>query len=74
MESFPLRRRARLSSNNYRYYCLDGAGHLHSAEWFVADSDDQAVALIEEKHPDSTCEVWQGRRLVAKIEPRRMEA
>ena len=43
-----------MSSENYRYYCLDGAGHLHSAEWFVADNDEQAVALIEAEHLDLT--------------------
>jgi hypothetical protein len=63
-----------MSSENYRYYCLDGVGHLHSAEWFVAENDEQAVALIEVKHPDSTCEVWYGKRLVAKISPKRLQA
>ena len=60
--------------NNYRYYCLDGAGQLHGAEWFHAESDEDAVAQIEAKHPDGLCEIWQSKRLVAKISPRRLQA
>ena len=30
---------------NYRYFCLDGSGRLHDAQWFYADSD-EAVAKI----------------------------
>ena len=63
-----------MSSESYRYYCLDGTGHLHSAEWFKAENDEDAVAQIEAKHPDGTCEIWQGRRLVAKLSPRRLQA
>lgn len=63
-----------MSEGNYRYYCLDGAGRLHSAEWFDAENDEDAVAQIEAKHSDAHCEVWQGKRLVAKISPRRLQA
>jgi hypothetical protein len=61
-----------MSSQTYRYYCLDGVGHLHSAEWFEADSDEHAVAIIREKHPEGRCEVWQGERLVAAVKPDRL--
>lgn len=60
-----------MSSENYRYYCLDGSGHLHNTEWFHAESDEDAIAQIEAKHPDGQCEIWKGRRLVAKLSPRR---
>lgn len=63
-----------MTLENYRYYCLDGAGHLHDAEWFYAESDDEATAQIEARHPNSKCEIWQGKRLVASIAPRRLEA
>jgi hypothetical protein len=63
-----------MPSENYRYYCLDSAGHLHSAEWFYAESDEKAIAQIEAEHPEATCEIWQGKRLVAKLEPRRLSA
>lgn len=58
-------------SENYRYYHLDGVGQLHDAEWFEADSDEEAVALIEARHPDGTYEIWQGKRLVASVSPQR---
>jgi hypothetical protein len=53
----------------YRYYCLDGAGNIHNAEWFDADSDEQAVADIQARHPDSTCEVWSGNKLIGSTRP-----
>lgn len=56
----------------YRYYRLDGVGHLHGAEFFAAGSDQEATALISDKYPDASCEIWQGRRLVAAIKPERM--
>ena len=63
-----------MASENYRYYCLDATGHLYGAEWFHAETDDDAIAQIEAKHPDGICEIWQGKRLVAKISPRRLQA
>lgn len=63
-----------MSSQTYRYYCLDGVGHLHLAEWFEAENDENAVAIIERMHPDGRCEIWQDRRLVAKVTPKRRNA
>ncbi len=60
-----------MPSETYRYYCLDSTGKLHSAEWFEADSDEDAVAQIEAKHPGGQCEIWQGKRLVASLSPTR---
>jgi hypothetical protein len=61
-------------SQPYRYYCLDGKGHLHSAEWFDAESDEDAIVLVAALHPDGKCEIWQGARLVASISPQRLQA
>ena len=63
-----------MSSPNYRYFCLDADGHLHDARWFYAKNDEAAVALLEEKHPGSKCEIWRGNELVATLGPRRMSA
>ena len=63
-----------MSRVTYRYYCLDSVGHLHSAEWFEAESDQDAIAQIEDQHPDGQCEIWQGERLVAKLSPKRLQA
>jgi hypothetical protein len=69
----PLREKVRMSET-YRYYCLDGAGHLHDAEWLSAETDDDAIVKVEAKHPDGKCEIWQGARLAAKLEPMRRRA
>ncbi len=58
-----------MSSEEYRYYRLDGDGRLHCAEWISAVDDEQAVELIRVSHPDAKCEVWKGTRLVAKLVP-----
>lgn len=63
-----------MPSENYRYYRLDGVGHLQGAEWFHAESDDDATAQISAKHPGSKCEIWEGNRLVASISPTRLQA
>ena len=54
----------------YRYYCLDGAGHILNAEWFDADSDEGAVAMIQDRHPDYCCEVWKGNQMIGATSPR----
>jgi len=63
-----------MSSESYRFYCLDAVGHLHDAAWFEAENDEDAIAQIEAKHGDAKCEIWQGKRLVAKLEPNRLQA
>ena len=63
-----------MSLETYRYYCLDSAGQLHNAELFEAESDEDAIAQIEAKHANALCIIWQGRRLVAKLEPMLLRA
>ena len=63
-----------MSSETYRYYCLDGVGRLYSAEWFEAESDEDAVRQVEAKHPAQICEIWQLGRMVARLGPDRLEA
>ena len=54
---------------DYRLYCLDGAGRIALAEWLDASSDadaiEQALAL---KNGARRCEVWQHNRLVAELD------
>jgi hypothetical protein len=53
---------------DYRLYCLDGAGRLGLAEWMKATDDADALRQAREQKPDALkCEVWQGRRLVAAL-------
>jgi len=56
---------------NYRYYCLDRAGRVHTADWFDAADDEDAIAQIKAKHGEATCEIWEAKRLVAKLSPTR---
>ena len=63
-----------MPSEKYRYYCLDGAGHLRSGEWLEAGSDEDAVGQIVARHADADWEIWHGERLVAKQLPKRLPA
>ena len=63
-----------MSLETYRYDCLDGTGKLHNAELIHAKSDDDAIAQVEAKHPDAHCEIWQNKRLVAKLPPKLLHA
>ena len=57
-----------MPSENYRYYCLDDVGRLHDAEWFYAESDEDAIAAARQLQPDAIqCEIWKRNRLVATI-------
>ena len=56
----------------YRLYCLDGAGRIGLAEWIEATDDVHAVRLAREQKPTALkCEVWQGQRLVAALDNQR---
>jgi hypothetical protein len=53
--------------NEYRYYRVDEVGRFHDAEWFRAASDDRAIAEVRARHPGVKCQIWQHKRLVAKL-------
>lgn len=54
---------------SYRLYCLDGAGQISLAEWIEAEDDVRAVTLAREmKNGALRCEVWQGPRLIARLD------
>ena len=61
---------ANMALESYRYYCLDGAGHLNAGRWFTASSDKDAVSQVQAKHPEDQCEIWKGIRLVAELDPK----
>jgi hypothetical protein len=56
---------------NYRIYCLDGSNKVASAGWLEADCDEDAMEQVRERHDGFKCEVWDGQRLVARIDLRR---
>ena len=55
------------SVTDYRLYGLDGVDRVASGEWFEADDDDAAVEVARQMMDGHDCELWQGRRLVARI-------
>jgi len=55
----------------YRLYCLDGVNKVASADWIEADDDQAAIEVAKISNDGQLCEVWQGPRLVARIDLRR---
>ena len=53
----------------YRHYRLDGAGNITSAEWLKAADDEHVVRSVTELKLRVPSEIWNGSRLVARIEP-----
>ena len=54
---------------SFRLYRLDGAGKITSAEWLDAEDDAQAEQLVRELNAETTVEIWDRNRLVARIGP-----
>jgi hypothetical protein len=52
---------------DYRIYCVDGAGHITSADWIEAESDQDALDRARAMGLDSSCEIWDRQRLVGKV-------
>ena len=50
----------------YRFYRLDGAGKIVTADWIAADSDEQALARAQETAQNGRFELWDRKRLVGR--------
>jgi hypothetical protein len=55
---------------DYRLYCLDGVNKVASGEWIDAEDDQAAIEVAKEKFEGYECELWRGRRLVARLDLR----
>jgi hypothetical protein len=55
----------------YRIYCIDGGDRVASAGWIEADGDEAAIEAAKDTHDGHECELWQGKRLVARLDLRR---
>ena len=55
---------------SYRLYCLDGISKVASADWIEAEDDDAAIEVARATHEGYECELWQGKRLVARLDLR----
>jgi hypothetical protein len=58
----------------YRLYRFDAANMVVTADWIEAASDEEAIAKAEAACAAAKCELWDGDRLVAQIEPERQQA
>ena len=56
---------------DYRLYGLDGVKRVASGEWFDADDDETAIKVAKEMMDGHDCELWQGPRLVARLDRKR---
>jgi hypothetical protein len=56
---------------DYRLYGLDGVNRVASGEWFEADDDETAIEVAKKMMDGHDCELWQGKRLVARIPHKR---
>lgn len=54
----------------YRLYGLDGVDKVASGEWIEADDDEAAIEIAKNRFDGTPCEIWQGSRLVARMEGR----
>jgi hypothetical protein len=52
---------------DYRLYGLDGVNKVASAEWLEADDDTTAIEVAKAMMDGHDCELWQGKRLVARL-------
>ena len=57
--------------SDYSIYCLDEAGKIASAELFGADDDKDAITLLHAQKRLVDCELWQGKRLVGRVQASR---
>ena len=55
---------------DYRLYSLDGVNKVASAEWIEADDDEAAIEVATEMLNGYRCELWQDRRLIARLDLR----
>ena len=53
----------------YRLYHIDGSGHFSTAEWIEAADDAQAIKKARSRAHPGGCELWQGSRLLGRIQP-----
>ena len=55
------------SPKTYRVYCYDARQAVVSADFLEAHSDEEAIAIAQQRGFRSKCELWDGKRLVAEL-------
>ena len=54
----------------YRIFCVDGAGHIHKSFEFHAKDDAEAIKIGDAWREHGKAELWCGGRMVCKWEKR----
>jgi hypothetical protein len=62
------------TQKSYRVYCYDAVNKLVTADLIKAASDEAAIASVEADGFGTKCEIWDGNRLVARLEGERLQA
>ena len=52
---------------DYRLYGLDRVNKVSSGVWIDADDDEAAIDVAKTMMDGHDCELWSGRRFVARI-------
>ena len=58
----------------YRVYCYDSVRNVVSSDQIQATNDEDAIAQAHAAGFGTKCEIWEGDRLVAKLEAPRLQA
>jgi hypothetical protein len=61
-------------AKTYRVYCYDAANRTLSSDFIEMASDEEIIAHVEATGFGSMCEIWEGERLVARLEAKRASA
>ncbi len=61
-------------NKNYRVFSYDRARHDVAADLIEAASDEEVIAALQTSGFGSKCEIWEGERLVARLEAERRQA
>ncbi|HUP68073.1 MAG TPA: hypothetical protein VM145_07680 [Sphingomicrobium sp.] len=58
----------------YRVYGFDSASKILNADLIEAAADDEAINIAHIAGFGPKCEIWDGERMVASLEERRLQA
>lgn len=58
----------------YRVYCYDSVQHIVSSDIVEAASDEEVIAQVTAAGFVTSCEIWEGNRLVTQLEGERRQA
>ena len=63
-----------IPQKTYRLYCFDAGRRIISADWLPGDDDADAITRAQALGFGSKGEIWDGSRLVTKLEAHCLQA